>query len=534
MAKTATPQFFTYYGKEALQGGLNVTDNPLIIGPAEMTQASNIAIAQSLARRKRPGQQSYALGSYTSTVGEWPTVGKPIRGITQYWRFASATGESQQDLFLHSDNKVWSIPDRTNPAVNRSNGFTFDTAGIPSYQVFQGILYFLSSQNSDGYKKWNGRATVPGNVQVAVPPPDGAGKILGIFRGRMMMAGNSSFPFRLYLSSALDAENWTGVDATSFDFDYDGEPSGITAIFPELNGTLYVATRRSIYALTCTDPANVATFQIQRVTRGIGCIGPTMFAPTPNDILFWSDRGLHSIRKVIVSDQAEVTFLSAPIQKLYTEMINTSIITQGAVIWDERQNLLLTSLPSSGQLKNDTVLVYNLNYAVWTTYTGVNARSLANVLVNNQEFALSGREDGSVTYLDPTLKTDLGLGFSSTFTTGKIFPGGDLTTQKMFKSVTILGSATSVSSIQLSWTVDGIDSSYTDSRAFPLAQGNFLLGQTFVLGAATLGIGRFLPHRTTIDQVGYNIQLTLSASGNSDFEFYGFILEVDDADPNYS
>lgn len=520
---------FSYFGKEALLGGLNTSDNPLILRPAELTQADNISITQSLARRKRPGQVTYHTGSYAGTAS-YPQVGKPIRGIVQYWRTISGTGEREEDIFLHSDTKVWSIANRTAPALNRTGSLTLTDSGIPSYQVFTGQLYFCSTTDSDGYNKWDARPASPSDATSVTAPADGPGKYLSTFGGRMVMSGNADFPFRVYISAALNAELWSGMDSTSFDLDYDNDPEGVTAIFGELEGRLYIATRRTIYELTASDPGDVATFIIRPVTRGIGCVGPRMFAQTASkDILFWSDRGLHSLRKVIVSDQTEITFFSREVQKTYTEQVNTSLLSQGQLVWDETQNLAITTLPSAGQLTNDVVLVYNITFGVWTVWNDVDARSMEKVLLNNKQYVLCGREDGVITYLDPSMSTDQGSGFSARFKTGKIFPGGDITNEKTFKNITILASAESVSTVNITATIDGIDGTKQVTKGIQLAEASSLLGSTFVLGASTLGIGRFIPVTLSIEETGYNIQIDVSVSGDADIEFYGFTMEVEGA-----
>lgn len=532
MAKTSTTQFYSFFGKEALLGGLNVTDNPLMVQQAEMTVAENISVAQTLARKKRPGQTNYHLGSFASTAS-YPTIGTghPIRGILQYWRYASATSERTEDLFLHQDTKVWSIESQNSAAINRTGSVSVSNTGIPSYQVFQGILYWCSSDTSEGFNKWNGVATVPGNATSATAPPDGAGKYLGVYNAQLVMAGNPDFPFRLYLSDTLDGEDWTTGQATSFDVDYDGDPNGITSIFPSFQGRLFFATRRRVYELTGTD---LTTFEIKPITKGVGCVSHQSVVATANDILFASDRGVHSLNKLVTSDQTEINFLSRPIQKLWTDLLATNLLTQIQAVWEDTSNLYVATVPSSGQATNDTVLVYNINYNLWTLWTDVDARSLSTVLLNEKQYVLAGREDGKISYLNPSLKTDFGSGFSGRFKTGKLFPGGDIVHQKMFKSITILCSATTASQVDVSWEIDGTDVTKSSGKTVSIADASSLLGSTFILGQSTLGIGKFIPKRISIEDVGFNIQFQIQVSGDSDIEFYGYILEVETGDPSYA
>lgn len=518
MAKT-----YVFRGSQGLNGGLNVSDDPLIVGPNEMTVAKNVLISNSLSRRKRPGQEAYHLSSFASTAS-YPTLGEPIRGIIQYWRYASATGEVQEDLFLHSEDKVWSIASRTDPAIDRTGALVLSETGIPQYQIFEGILYFVSSQTADGYNKWNGLATTPGNAEAATAPPDGVGKLLGTYRGRMLMAGNPDFPFRLYVSASLDAEDWVSADATSLDLTYDGDPNGITAILPEKDGRVYIATRRSIYELS-GDTLN--SFIVKRITQGIGCVGQGTVVALPNDILFASDRGVHSLRKIAVSDQTEYAFQSEKIQLLWTTLLATNLLEQARATWDEVNNIYEITVPSSGQLENDTVLSYNIGYGHWTLWDGISARSINQVLLLNKQYVICGREDGNIVFLNPELTEDLDVGFVYQFKTGKFFPDDDVTSEHRFKAITILASTTSASAIQVNVYIEGKDGTRQINRSVSFGTEADLLGSTFILGQSTLGIGRFVPARISIEETGFCMQLEIISGGSSDINFLGWSVEVE-------
>lgn len=526
MGKGDRSHFYTFLGREGLKGGLNVSDDPLIVAPQEMVTAKNISIAQSLSRKKRPGKELYHTGSYSGT-GSFPNLVDPIRGVVQYYRFASATGEEQEDIVLHQSSHIWRVPNRTDPATKIEGAFVPSTTGIPFYQVCNGVLYFVTDKSADGYKKWNGLATVPGNVQVATPPADGVGKYLGTYRGRMLMAGNPDFPFRLYMSSPLNAEDWTGMDATSFDLDYDGEQGGITAIFPEIEGQCYVATKRSIYSLSGTD---VDTFSIRKDTKGIGCVSQGTVISTPNDILFASDRGLHSLAKVVVSDQNQFSFQSREVQKIWTDQLNRNLLAQAKATYNEDQNEYVLTVPTGSSTANDMILVYNITFNLWTTWESVRARSLSDVNVSDKQYPISGGEDGRLTFLNPRNTTDWDGGYTFQMKSGKFFPGGDIWSQFRFKSVTVLCSAESAASIQINSYIDAVDGTKSVNKTAILGEGTDFLGTTFILGSSKLGIGRFIPVRVSIDEVGFNYQLEVIAGGNSDILFHGFVLEVEDAD----
>ncbi len=523
-----TSRFYNFFGQKGLAGGLNVTDHPLIVPPEQMVEANNIAITQTLSRKKRPGQVSYHLGETPLGLNA-----DPIRGLIEYQRFSITSGDALSDLFLHQDNKVYSIPDRTSAAVDRTGSLTLNPDAYPRYQVFEGILYFVSSDPTDGYNKWDG-TDVLGDAVAATPPADGVGTLLGTWNGRMIMAGNKDFPFRVYISAPLDADDWTVPGgATSFDLTYDSESGGITAIFPERDGLLFIATKRSIYQLSAFDPNDVATFQLRRVTRGVGCVGQGTVVATPNDVLFCSTRGLHSLRKIIVSDQSEITFLSRDVQKIFTNMLNPVLFPRAQAAWDEKDNIYVLTVASDGQSTSDIVLAYNINFDLWLSWDQLNARSLSLLELEDRNYVLLGRENGTITYLDGDQSADLDAGFACSFKTGKFFPDGDITHEKEYVSVTVLVSAESVSDVLIAWTIDSVDGTKEGSQVVQIGDSTSLLGSTLVLGVSSLGFGRFIPLRVSVQEIGFNFQLQITASGESGLEFHGWVLEVIDANTNY-
>lgn len=521
-----------FFGKEALQGGLNVTDNPIIVPPNQMVIAKNVAISRTLARKKRGGLDRYTTSSYPGT-SSYPAVADPatslsaVRGVIQYYRYGSGTGEANEDIFLHQGTKLWSIESRTSVGVDRTGALSVNSDAIPSYQVFEGILYFCDTEQT--YRKWNALGVSPGNATAAIgPESNNPGKFIRAHQGRMWMAGNTDFPFRLYYSSALDAEDWSSVapsNGGSLDLTSDGDPEGITAIFPPFQGRLYVATRRRIYEITGSSPDD---FVVRAVTQGIGCVGHNSVAATPNDVIFASDRGVHSLIRVQVSDQSEVTFLSRDIQTLWTTLLNRQLLNRCQAVYDEVSNSYIITCVGSGSQQNTITLVYNIEFGTWTTWDGLDARSVNAVLVSGQQYVLCGREDGEIAFINENKQWDLDAtdGFPFQFKTGKIWPGNEIDTQFRVHSVTVLMSATRLSNCNISWELDSIDGQKGGSAPITLGQDTDLLGSTFTLGTSRLGFGQFLPVKSTVDETGYNIQISVTATGTSDIEFYGFILEV--------
>lgn len=510
-----------FIGKNGFAGGL-CTENAIALDRNQMVRADNVLIGTALTRRKRGGMEDYFQDSVVRTL---PADDLPIRGIIEFWRTAGLGGNPTADLFMHQDDKLISVDARNTDGVDRTGALTISPVGVPCYQAFNQILYFTSTVTADGYNKWTGS----GNATAATDPADGPGKYILSHLGRMVMLGNNDFPFRVYLSSAYDPEDWTSVapsDSTSLDLDDDGDPQGITGGV-SFQGRLYIFTRRSTYEITGTTPA---TFVVTRVSSGIGCIAHSTIAKVPNDVIFASDRGVHSLRQLNAGRQTETTFISRDIQRLWTDLLNATRFAQFKAEYDENVNCYVLSIVAGSEVVNSDLLVYNIEFGTWMTWKGINARSLCTSFLNNKRYLLVGREDGTTAYLGVTSRLDFGEQFAERWQTGIIYPNQDPSIEHKFIGITIFASTTAQATIGISWNIDG---QRDGTRVISLSAGEDLLGTSFVLGQSVLGIGQYLPYQVDISQVGHGIQLDFTVQSEGDVEIYGFILEVEDANPVY-
>lgn len=522
MASQILSTKYPFIGNSGFDGGLS-SENPIAIAPNKLTIADNILVGTAPTRRKRGGMERYYNAGDDLPV-PYPDNGISIRGIIEFWRTAELAGNPISDIFLHQGTKIWSIDDRNTAAVDRTGALTLSSDSVPCYQPFNQQLFFCSTITADGYNKWDGASA---SAAAANPPDDGPGKYLCSHLGRMIMAGNDDFPFRIYFSSAFDPEIWDDTDpnnGTSLDLDDKGDPQGITGIV-SFQRRLYVFTRRSTYEITGTTPED---FVVNLVTDGIGCVGHASITSVPNDIIFCSDRGIHSLRQLSSGLQTESTFLSRDIQRLWTGLVNSSRFRQFMGSYDETINSYVLTVVAGSDTTNSDCLVYNIEFGTWTQWKNINARSISIAFLSNSKQLIIGREDGSIAFLNRPTRTDFGDAYSAQFKTGVLYPGGDITIDKKFMNVTVLASVTAPATIGVSWNIDG---KREGTESFSLSASEDLLGSTFVLGQSILGIGQYLPYTINIGQVGGGITLSFSVQSEGDIEFYGFVLEVENANP---
>jgi hypothetical protein len=249
--------------------------------------------------------------------------------------------------------------------------------------------------------------------------------------------------------------------------------------------------------------------------------------------MFASERGVISLKSTDKAIESEFGYLSQPISRTYNEQLDrVAMKTQASSIYDERENLYMLSVPSLGQAVNDSVLVYNTETGAWSTFSNMQARTMAKVQVSGQPRVVAGREDGRLVLTDEEARSDIdGTAFTGFFRSGIYYPGGQTDTEHMFYSITIMGSTNTTNDVIVQYFIDG---KVAGSRTVNFKSEGDLLGSSFVLGSSTLTTSLFVPRTIKIKGRGRGMQISVSIGGTTDTEIYGFIVESQPADYDYS
>ena len=100
----------------------------------------------------------------------------------------------------------------------------------------------------------------------------------------------------------------------------DGDPDGITAIFPHFFCSLCVAKRYSIYKITTiVDSLGNTNYSVAKISDGNGCISHKAAIAVEDVIIFTSDQGWHVLRNMNNIHGVETYFLSLQIQQNWVE-----------------------------------------------------------------------------------------------------------------------------------------------------------------------------------------------------------------------
>lgn len=332
-------------------------------------------------------------------------------------------------------------------------------------------------------------------------------------------------PDRLHYSTTANPEEWNGVgDSGAIDIGIgDGDPVGITAIFPTFKGELFVAKQTKLYRVSGFNPED---FRVELVSNGIGCISQDSVAQVDNDdVIFASARGFHSLGATANFGDFSASFISLPIQSLFNEFGNLENISARYV---PELNSIAFGV-SNGGVVNDGVLLYNVVFKTWYEWPELSSQALMLRTEGSRKRLYLGTNEGRILQTQTALYSDYGyVGIAMGAKTGIIYPDGQLYTVKGFKRLVILYRPKGGFSFTAKVKIDNYEE---QPLVFSQEGEGDALGVDFVLGESILGIDPVLsPYSLPIDGYGrgFTLEITQTGSGQ-DVEIYGFGVEYEDA-----
>jgi len=493
-------------------------NNPALIAIQNLKDTNNIIFTNDASRKTRPGYDRFDVSGQTETQN--------MKYLFDFWRRNGATGSQS--------NKVVALVNGKLMADNQGDGAFSDITGafvIPqtdnvTMDVFSGLL--LMAFENIAPKQYNHTGDI---TNLAGSPPSGS--LIRVHRGYAWMAGISSTPHRLHRSQADNPLIWTGATTETIDIDDgDGDPDGITALFPSFYGDLYVAKRKSLYRVRL-DSSGV--FGVELVLRGVGCISHNSVVALQNDIIFCSERGVHSLAATQKYGDADTAFLSAPIHDIYNDGLEFTRAKEIMSTYVPSLNSYIMSFPKKGSPKSRDLLGYNIVTGQWyrwkgttipvvTTFIDSRKRTRLMVGLNSGKIALANEEKNF------DFDTDV---INTTFSTGIIYPLGDPNREVSYKSLTVITRPQGKSTFTVTTKVDGDD---VDTLVYD--QSGKSVGTplgTFILGSSKLGnLGEVKVESLPLSGVGRGIELTFtrnpdSATISQGLEVLGYIIEVIDS-----
>lgn len=387
------------------------------------------------------------------------------------------------------------------------------------------IAYTVGSSLSEG-----STGDTAGTVQGLAPN----GSILGKHQGRLL-TNDKTKNYRVHYSPPDNPELWGGYgDSGAMDFDPgDNDPIGVTAVFPTFQGDLYVAKSQKLYRVRGVVPDHV----IEVVTEGLGCIGQEAVAAIDQrDIIWASEKGLHSLQTTQKFGDVEEAFLSKDIQYSFNGNgvfgwdVSRRKYTKLRYLTTENTLFVATTESRLSETKNNCLWLLNTQTGQWDSrWPDVSCES---IFVGNdaeRKRIYCGSSTGRLYQTFSSNRFDTSeANVRSTFVwrlkTAKISVDKNPNIKKSYKSLRILYTPIGTQVITATVKVDGIRAT---PYSFPDSGTGTPLGDTFILGTSLLGSGGvYGPRSRSLVGSGRTIEITLSESGaTAEFAISGIAIE---------
>lgn len=345
--------------------GTQEKTSPLILTPRELQAAWNVHFYETGAWTKRAGYTK----RFTNDI-----TGTPI--ITGFYELVKRNGDK---YFITSCNKLYKGSQGDASPVELTGGLTF-TPGSEGQNFMSFVTFNNKALGVNGIENmWQFDGTTAANL--AGSPP--LANIIATFQNFVFLAGNATYPYRLYFCNDGDETTWTGTDYIDIG-DLTSPITGLAVLF----GKLYIFTRRGMYELRGYDRD---TFTIDEVTLSTGCVAYKSVVKVDNNLIFFSDRGIYSF------DGINVHYLSQNIEPTL-ETLNYNRIGQIVAEVYKAKNQIWFSVSTGSNINNNQVICMTYNPTA-SENAGISKDDVAFAIYTGMAFNAFGLER-STTQLD--------------------------------------------------------------------------------------------------------------------------------------
>ncbi len=294
------------------------------------------------------------------------------QGDGLHWFEYTTSGATTRHAVAVMGGKLWKMDDLDGTWDDITGALTITRDNHVSFVNFNNMVYMVNGEDTPF--KWNGTGngstnTLPTNITKP--------KYVALFE-------NYLFYLNVTLSGALassriywsDLADGTAFTDTSFIDIAKNDGQQITG-GKVLSDRLVIYKERSIYNLFFTGDSTIP-FIVTKSNSSVGCIAPFSIQEVNNGHVFLSTDGLYYYdgnNSFKVSDKITTTL----------DGYNTTQFGQARSLVQKNKNRYWLTLPSSGQTKNDKVIVWDFFNNAFSIYDGFDPSSMATFYVSGIE-----------------------------------------------------------------------------------------------------------------------------------------------------
>lgn len=459
-------------------GGQNSTKNPILISPSEVVSTNNIVYTTYSTKRLRPG--------VVPAFPQQPSGGRKILACCDFWRYG------KQTIVYYDGQRIRTIDPLNNAFDDITGGINFPIDEVCTLVIFNGLLMIFFSGGKIPVMAWGGTGEI---FPLIIAPNGSPNAPFGCVWLNSLWIPDISNPGRMCKSKTGDPTDFLSADADQSDLDLnDGDPDGITAIFPPFFGSLYVAKRLSLFKISTQYlPDGTLVFPQSKISEGVGCISHNGVVAAEQNIFFPSDYGWHSFQSTNKIAAIDTDLMSKDIQPLWVSDTNfkRSQYIQGH--YDRSINSIICMFPSASYNFPTDVWGYSLVAQKWYRWEEFGHTSMCNYIEKGTKRlrTMVGSSEGMIGYLDETKTTDYGKRFGCSVQSGIICPSGSPDDNFSFNYLAPLFVPQTAGEFSVTYKIDGRtietikynmkDTSLGDDLGF-----NFITGQSVLGGVPTI------------------------------------------------
>jgi hypothetical protein len=421
--------------------------------------------------------------------------------------------------------------------THSSDAITF-TNGIPAstyVMAYNNATMTVTLMNASNTSV-NANGTTLGLVYQFRSPNVPAAQFFRQYLGRIW-SNDKNNPDNLNYTTTGNQDEWGGIgDSGAIPIAVgDGDPLGINGIFPSFQGGLYVAKLGKLYFIGGNTPES---FSVQLVSGGIGVVSHNSIAPVDqDDMIFVSQKGVHSLVGTVNQGDIPEDYLSYPIQKTFN---NNWVKSRQPYIWaaylsNINSVAIAVTDTSDSSTVNNTLWLFNVADQTWYSW---NAIPCASLFVANDSDLRRFYLGGTNTRLAKTFNnTNYDIQSNNTQTTiplslmtGLIYLEKNPLIVNGFKKFTLIYAPSGTHSLNCSIKIDNYSPQLLN---FSLNQATGILGSNFYLGQSTLGfVSVTAPYTQQLDGYGRAFQLTITQNiQGAAIQLQGFAIEYEPMGP---
>jgi len=419
-------------------------------------------------------------------------------------------GANSTSAAAHLNNAVitqtWTELDSGRTGAGRYSFFRYNLAGVD---------YIIWADGANAASRYKTASNTILDITASGAPADP--KFVTGYKNHMFFAGMSATPQSLVFSAPFNENDFqAGQGAGIINVD-----SPITGLFP-FRDSLVIFCEERIFKLVGN---TLSDFQLQPITREIGCLNGSTIQEFAGDIVFLGPDGLRTVAGTAKIGDVELGTISRAVQERFERLSDVDEFTSTVIADKTQYRIFFTNSETPRAVTTGIICVKKNEAYEFADLKGIRPSCTDNVVSNGESIIVHGDFDGYI------YRQEQGNDFDGNNVTGKYrspdLTMGDAGLRKSFQRVILNYAPEAAVNADLFVRYDYEAPNVARPAAYPFDSASVVaVYGSSVYGTATYG-GQSNPLvRQPIEGSGFAVALRVNDRGTSaPYALKGFQLE---------